>query len=319
MTPLESKEAIRPHQLPSAMVHVDLDGAEDIYEGHGWQYDHADDPIFVTGLRNFIDLFAANGIRATLFVIARSLRNPRKRALIEEAVEQGHEIASHSVTHSYLTALDSVGKRREIAQSREILESELGVRVRGFRAPGYRIDRESLEILADCGYEYDSSGFPTDKFAAALATSVSVLTGPHTPIAGSSFVEWPLPDHRPFPVPFNPSYSLLLGDWLFKWGLAKYRENGRSLALLFHLIDAAEPLAADRLRGLSSKIFTLSTISASEKLKRCQKMLDQVKSQYRIITTLEAIEEWRGETETVRPVYELPGIQGTSEAHAGGR
>ena len=278
---------------PAATVHVDLDGAQDIYEGHGWEYSHTDDPIFETGLRNFLEFFAANGVRATLFVIARSLDDPRKRALIEDAVREGHEIASHSLTHAYLPQLSSAGKRREIAESRQRLEGDLGVRVRGFRAPGYRIDRESLEILADCGYDYDSSAWPTPKWARALASTVATLSAPHRPIDGSPFVEWTMPDYRPFPVPFNPSYSLLIGTWYFRQGLRRYRRSARPLAMLFHLIDLSEPLPADRLRGVSSRVFTLSTASAARKLQRCQQMLDLVRSQYRIMTTADAIDEWR--------------------------
>ncbi len=33
-----------------------------------------------------------------------------------------------------------------------------------------------------------------------------------------------MPDHRPFPLPFNPSYALVLGDWLFRGGLRRFRE-----------------------------------------------------------------------------------------------
>jgi hypothetical protein len=308
---------LEPSRPPAGTVHLDLDGAQDIYEGHGWEYSHSDDPTFETGLRNFLDFFAANGVRATLFVVARSLDDPRKRALIEEAVRHGHEIASHSLTHRYLTQLDTAGKRREIGESRRRLESELAVRVRGFRAAGYRIDRESLEILADCGYEYDSSAWPTPKAASALATTVSALSAPHYPIAGSPFVEWSMPDYRPLPVPFNPSYSLLIGNWYFRLGLRRYRRTGRPLAMLFHLIDLSAPLPAERLRGLRSKIFTLSTTSAARKLQRCQQMLDLVRSQYRIMSTPDAIDEWRRSTHgsTGNGASTLAGPRNLARAH----
>ena len=269
MTSLEmmpTNSALSVLRAPTATVHVDLDGAQDIYEGHGWGYSENDDPIFESGLRNFLQFFADNGVRATLFVIARSLHDRHKRALIEAAVAQGHEIASHSLTHRYLTRIDSASKRLEIEESRRLLETELGVPVRGFRAPGYRIDHESLEILADCGYEYDSSAFPTEKYATSLRTTVDTLRAPHHPLPGLPLVEWSMPDHRPFPLPFNPSYSLLLGGWLFRSGVERFRRSGRPLALLFHLIDLADPLARERQRGLSSKIFTLSMPQLGESL-----------------------------------------------------
>ncbi len=278
---------------PPATVHVDLDGAREVYEGRGWGWPHADDAIFESGMRACLEFFAANGITATLFVIARSVQDARRRPLLELAVAQGHEIASHSLTHQYLTEIDRVGKRREIAESRALLEDELGVPVRGFRAPGYRIDRESLELLVEAGYAYDSSAFPTAAYATALDSSVATLRLPHHPLPDRDLMEWPMPDHRPFPIPFNPSYALLAGDWLFRSGLARFRRGGRPLTLLFHLIDFAEPLGPAQLKGLGSRIFTLSTLSAARKRQRCQAMLDLVRREYRITTTLEAIAEWR--------------------------
>jgi peptidoglycan/xylan/chitin deacetylase (PgdA/CDA1 family) len=280
-------------QPPPATVHVDLDGAREVYEGRGWGWPHADDAIFESGMRACLEFFAANGIRATFFVIARSVRDPQRRPLLEMAVAQGHEIASHSLTHQYLTDIDRVGKRREIAESRALLEDELGVPVRGFRAPGYRIDRESLELLAESGYSYDSSAFPTAAYAAALDSSVTTLRLPHHPLPDRDLVEWPMPDHRPFPLPFNPSYSLLVGDWLFRSGLARFRRGGRPLTLLFHLIDFADPLPSAQLKGLGSRIYTLSMLKAARKRQRCQAMLDLARREYRIMTTLEAIAEWR--------------------------
>jgi hypothetical protein len=297
--------------LPAATIHVDLDGAQDIFEGHGWGYSRVDDPVFETGMHHFLDFFAANGVKATLFVVARSIRDPRKRPLILEAMRAGHEIGCHSMTHRYLTQLDTAAKRVELGESRELLQQELGVPVLGFRAPGYRVDRESLELMAELGYEWDSSVFPTAKYSSALNIPIDTLRLPHEPVAGSRFMEWSMPDHRPFPLPFNPSYALVLGDWLFRGGVERFRRSGRPLSLLFHLIDLAEPLSADRLRGWPSKIFTLSTLGSAEKRRRCQAMLDQVKGAYRIMTTGEAIADWRasavwsatarGRTDTLTP------------------
>lgn len=278
---------------PPVTVHLDLDGAREIYEGHGWGYSHSDDPIFESGLRNFLEFFAHNGVRATLFVVARSVHDPHRRALLESAVAQGHEIASHSLSHRYLTRIDAAGQREEIGKSRQVLEQALGVPVHGFRAPGYRIDRASLAIVAESGYLYDSSAFPTRHHAVALQSSVARLRHPHCPFAGAELVEWPMPDHRPFPLPFNPSYALLLGQWLFRSGVERFRRGGRPLALLFHLIDLADPLEARRLVGLSSRIFTLSTLSAERKRERCQAMMDQVRGRFRFLPTLDAIAEWQ--------------------------
>lgn len=307
-----------PAGSPPVTLHVDLDGAQDIYEGHGWGWSHADDPLFETGMRHFLDFFARNGVRATLFVIARSVRDPRKRLLIDEAVRAGHEIASHSLTHRYLTRIDTAAKRSEIGDSKALLQETLGIPVHGFRAPGYRIDRESLELLAEYGYSWDSSVFPTAHYERLTGLPVSVLGTPHEPVNGSAFVEWPMPDHRPFPIPFNPSYTLLLGDWLFRGGIRRFLESGRGLSLLFHLIDLAEPMPRERLRGLSSRIFTLSTLSAERKRSRCQAMLDLARRHFRLMTTSEAIAEWRAGRQA-SPAPSVPSALGQHQEQASGR
>ncbi len=283
----------RPGSDVPAVVHVDLDGAAEIFRGHGVPnpFGEGSDPIFESGMRHLLELLDRNRIRATLFAITSSVEKPVHRELLALAVRAGHEIASHTRTHSYLTGLDREDKRMEIATSRDQMEDALGVRVRGFRAPGYRIDRESLELLAECGYEYDSSVFPTRAFSQRIGVPVDMLAGPHRPVAGSALVELPLPDHRPSPVPFNPSYGLFLGMPYFRWGLRRAARRGRPLVLLFHLIDLADPLPADRLPGWKMRLFTLSGMSGEAKRRSCQEMLDLTRQHFRLTTTASLLQE----------------------------
>src|SRR4030095_3397086 len=51
----------------------------------------------------------------------------------------------------------------DISRAKAILEDIVGVRVRGYRAPDFSIVRPTLyalELLAEAGFEYDSSIFP---------------------------------------------------------------------------------------------------------------------------------------------------------------
>jgi peptidoglycan/xylan/chitin deacetylase (PgdA/CDA1 family) len=270
---------------------VDLDGALDIYRMWGWEYPSEEDVVFQTGLANLLDLFARNRIQATLFVIASSLENPRKRLLIEEAVRRGHEIASHTMTHPNLLRVSREQKRDEIVRSREAIQERLGVDVRGFRAPGYLMDREGIEIAAASGYAYDASFFPTRAFARRMQCPIEKLTRPHRPLEGQDFLELPLPDHRPSPVPFNPSYAMLFGVRYFRWGLRRHRRSGSPLVMLFHLIDASAPLPRTHLAGWGARIATLSGMPERRKIKRCQQMLSAIRAAYRIVPTKELIEE----------------------------
>ncbi len=263
------------------MIHLDMDGGAHIFHAHGWDYQFQDDPLFVTGLRRGLDFFERMKARATLFVIAEDLDDPRKRELLQEAARRGREIASHSLTHRKLTTLARDEKRREIFESRARLASELGVEVCGFRAPGFELDRESLELIDEAGYTYDSSLFPSADFARRIGVD-QLSASPHRPLDGRQLVEMPMPAYSPLPVPFHPCYSLVLGEWYFRLGLRMFRRTGAPLTLLFHLTDFADPLPEDRLPNLMARIYTLSHLSAETKLRRCERMLRLVQREYRI-------------------------------------
>jgi hypothetical protein len=266
-----------------ATVHVDLDGARHVYRAHGWDYEGTD-PLFESGMRGAMELFERLDIRATLFVIAEDLDDPRKRELIVEAAGRGHGIASHSLTHRKLSSLDRAGKLDELVRSRERLERAVERPVRGFRAPGFGMDPECLELIAEAGYTFDSSVFPDRAFAERVGVA-SIPPRPHRPLDGKDLWELPLPAHRPLPFPFHPSYSLVLGMWYFRLGLSRFHGTGAPLVLLFHLTDFADPMPAERLRGAGSKLFTLSHLSAARKLERCERMLHAVGRRYRLIDT----------------------------------
>ena len=52
---------------PAAVVHVDLDGASDIYRVHGWSYPWTDDPLFETGLAGYLRKpFSVAELRSTM-------------------------------------------------------------------------------------------------------------------------------------------------------------------------------------------------------------------------------------------------------------
>lgn len=274
---------MRSSKIP-AVVHVDLDGAKHIYRIHGWRYDWRDDPLFESGLRRALDLFDRAQITATLFVIAEDLEDPRKRELLQEAVNRGHEIASHSITHRRLTTLDSADKRREICVSRQRLSESLKADVVGFRAPGFFIDGECLELMANAGYTYDSSLFPDMNSCRKVGVPL-IRQRPHRLMAGELLAELPLPGYSTFPMPFHPSYSLIAGLWYFRLGVRWWLRTGAPLVLLFHLTDMADPLPSERLQTWAAKLFTLSHLTAEYKRRQCEHMLTALQENYRIVNT----------------------------------
>lgn len=276
-----------PGTRPHAAIHIDLDGARHIFRTHGWKYEADDDPLFESGLRGALRVLGEAGVQATLFVITEDLADPRRRALIESAVAAGHSVASHTITHRRLTTLERSERQREIVESRAQLEAA-GFAVRGFRAPSFGIDLESLELIAAAGYEYDSSVLRTAQIAGLGAPS-DRPRGPHRLLNGQPLLEWPVPVSDSWLPPFHPSYSLVVGDWLFRRGIRRATQDGTPLVVLFHLTDFSEPLPKARLRGWQQQLFTLSYLSAASKQARCAGMLAYAADAFDITTTAQIL------------------------------
>ena len=275
-----------------AVVHVDLDGAADIFRVHGWRYPSSysdEDPLFDRGLPELLDFLDEAEVRATLFVIARVVESPIGRERLREAVERGHELASHTVTHRPLTTLTSAEKRSEIFDSRSRIADALGTAVSGFRAPDLVIDREVLELVAEAGYAWDSSLTPSARRARSLGLD-AIETRPHRVFASAGLVELPMPTHSPLPLPFHPSYSLVLGIPYFRLGLRRFRRTKAPLVLLFHLTDVADPLPRSLTPTFRTRLFTLSYLSGKEKRRRCARMLDAVRSVYTVTSTARIVD-----------------------------
>jgi len=274
-----------------AVVHVDLDGAMDIFRMHGWRWSgsNGSDPLFDTGLPRVLDFLQGAGIPATLFVIARKVSEPLALSRLREAVRRGHEVASHTISHRPLSRLSRAEKRHEIFESRAMLSDALGVPVQGFRAPNFDLDRESLEMVAEAGYGWDSSLVPGRRSVAAVGLA-EVVPRPFRPLPGSALVELPLPRHAPLPFPFHPSYGLVLGEGYLALGLRCFRRLDAPLVFLFHLTDFGEPLSRGLASGPLRRFFTLSHLSAETKERRCRRMLEQVQGRYAVVRSRDLVE-----------------------------
>ncbi len=108
-----------------------------------------------------LDLLEARGVRATFFCLGWVAK--RYPALIKEIAARGHELASHGWSHVPIFRLSPEEFRKEVRDSKALLEDLAGRRIEGFRASTYSITPKTLwalPVLAEEGYRYDSSIFP---------------------------------------------------------------------------------------------------------------------------------------------------------------
>jgi polysaccharide deacetylase family protein (PEP-CTERM system associated) len=111
--------------------------------------------------RRLLEQLAKSEVRATFFVVGDIARSAP--ALIRDIHAAGHEVASHSWNHTRVDRFTAATFRADARQSKDALEQVIGAPVHGFRAPTFSIGRKTpwaVDVLAECGYAYDSSIFP---------------------------------------------------------------------------------------------------------------------------------------------------------------
>jgi polysaccharide deacetylase family protein (PEP-CTERM system associated) len=104
-----------------------------------------------------LDLLEKHDTKATFFVLGWVAE--RTPGLVEEIDSRGHEIASHGYNHKLLYEQSTTAVRADIERSLEVLEPLTDQPINGYRAPSFSITDWAADILADLGFEYDSSSF----------------------------------------------------------------------------------------------------------------------------------------------------------------
>lgn len=99
-------------------------------------------------------LLSEAGFNATFYITVEHLgrRGYLSQNQLRELSDQGFEIGSHSLTHSFLHDLPTEKIRAEVAGSKDKLEEMTGKRVAHFSCPGGRWDRRVARLAEEAGY-----------------------------------------------------------------------------------------------------------------------------------------------------------------------
>lgn len=161
-------------------------------------FDH-DLPVTERSARNtqhVLDVLAEHGVRGTMFVLG--LFAEKFPEVVRRMHAEGHEVGCHTYNHYEVFHKTPSEFAADTRRVKDVIEQTLGERVRGYRAADFSIVRRTLwglEVLAECGFDYDSSIFPVDR------PRYGIPTWPRYPTrvelaSGRSIVEFPIAAYR---------------------------------------------------------------------------------------------------------------------------
>lgn len=233
-----------------------------------------------------LDMFDQFQLKVTHFVLGWVAE--RYPELVKEIQARGHEVASHGYSHQLIYEQSPQTFKNETERSKKILEDITGEQVRGYRAASYSITEKSLwalDILAECGFEYDSSIFPIrhDRYGINNSpTEPHVLITPH----GHKLIEYPLSTMKVLgqTIPIaGGGYFRLYPYWLSRmiYRLRKKQNNPFVFYLHPWEIDPGQPKV---------EVSWFSKFRHYNNLEKCEYRLQKLLQEFSFCTMYEHLE-----------------------------
>ncbi|WP_043359453.1 polysaccharide deacetylase [Belnapia sp. F-4-1] len=107
------------------------------------------------GVPMILEVLRQEGVKATFFVVGWTAEKHTARA--EMILREGHEIAHHSYSHSWIDPAFPDKEVEEMERGLEALERTLGVVPKGYRSPAGETSDNLIRLLKKHDFLYDSS------------------------------------------------------------------------------------------------------------------------------------------------------------------
>jgi peptidoglycan/xylan/chitin deacetylase (PgdA/CDA1 family) len=147
---------------PIASLSIDVDDKWAYLRSHGDAAWEGRPSYLAEVLPRIADFLGERSLGCSFFFVGEDLARDEVADHASRLSEAGYEVANHSEGHyPWLATLPDDELEREVAATEERIEAIVGVRPRGFRAPGFSWSPKLLEVLTRRGYAYDASVFPT--------------------------------------------------------------------------------------------------------------------------------------------------------------
>jgi peptidoglycan-N-acetylglucosamine deacetylase len=192
----------------------------------------------VRGMPRILRLLAEHGIKASFFVPGYTAE--QHPGLVLSILEAGHEVGHHGYLHLRSDKISADAQRDEIERGLDALERAGAPRPRGYRSTSWELTPETLALLVEHRFQYDSSCMGDDRPYVEEHNGVRILELP---------VHWSLDDWPRFGWSIDAGGNVadsreLVASWAAEYVAA--RTERRHLLLTMHpeVIGRAHRLAA---------------------------------------------------------------------------
>ena len=205
-----------------------------------------------------LDIFDEERVQVTCFFLGWI--GEKYPDLVREAATRGHEVASHGYAHRLVFEQTCAEFGEDVRRSRLLLEDIAGVSVLGYRAPGFSTTKQTpwfFDILAEVGYQYDSSVFPAPRGHGGMREG---RREPHRIGKDQNLIEIPISVADLLGKPmcfFGGGYLRVFPYWLISRMSKQVLAEGRPVVFYIHPreIDPSHPrLPMSRRRQFKSYV-----------------------------------------------------------------
>jgi len=108
-----------------------------------------------------LDFLSQRNLFITFFIVGQDAVLEKNHSALQMIPAAGHEIANHSFNHEpWLHLYSKEQINTELENAENAIEAATGIRVKGFRGPGFSLSTSTLEVLKERNYDYDATAFP---------------------------------------------------------------------------------------------------------------------------------------------------------------
>lgn len=108
-----------------------------------------------------LDFLSQRNLSITFFIVGQDAVLEKNHSALQMIPAAGHEIANHSFNHEpWLHLYSKEQINTELENAENAIEAATGIRVKGFRGPGFSLSTSTLEVLKERNYDYDATAFP---------------------------------------------------------------------------------------------------------------------------------------------------------------